>query len=151
MIASTVASVCNGSMMTWLQAVTFHRRDFVRMACTPGSVPGPKPHEWPFICDACYQTPDAINPVGGAETPCPAYAAQPTLFDLAASGACLAAPVARGAVGFYSTVSPLPKHLRQSRECQAVCFLWRFPSGRPGRALPGAVSPCCPDVPHPRP
>ena len=30
----------------------------------------------------------------------------------------------------------------------AVCFLWRFPSGFPGRALPGAVSPCRPDVPQ---
>ena len=67
---------------------------------------------------------------------------QPTLFDLATSGACRAAPVARGAVSSYLTVSSF---LRRSGE---VCFLWRFPSGFPGRALPGAVSPCRPDVPH---
>ena len=67
------------------------------------------PPGWPFIWGACRQTPRAINPVGGAETPCPACAARPTLFDLAAGGACRAAPVARGAVGSYPTVSPLPR------------------------------------------
>ncbi len=33
---------------------------------------------------------------------------------------------------------------------QAVCSLWRFPSGLPGRALPGAVAPWSPDFPHRR-
>ena len=117
-------------------------RKMVRMACTPGSVRGPRPRGWPFIWDDARASPQAINPAGGAETPC-AAGARPALFDLAAGGACRAAPVARGAVGSYPTVSPLPPRRK------AVCSLWRFPSGRPGRALPGAVSPCSPDVPHP--
>ena len=32
---------------------------------------------------------------------------------------------------------------------RAVCSLWRFPSGRPGRALPAAISPWSPDFPRP--
>ena len=32
---------------------------------------------------------------------------------------------------------------------RAVCSLWRFPSGHPGRALPAAVSPWSPDFPRP--
>ena len=31
---------------------------------------------------------------------------------------------------------------------QAVCFLWRYPSGHPGRALPAAFSPWSPDFPR---
>lgn len=33
-------------------------------------------------------------------------------------------------------------------ETQAVCFLWRSPSGHPGRALPAAFSPWSPDFPR---
>ena len=32
---------------------------------------------------------------------------------------------------------------------RAVCSLWRFPSGHPGRALPAAISPWSPDFPRP--
>ncbi len=31
----------------------------------------------------------------------------------------------------------------------AVCFLWRYPWGRPRRALPAAISPWSPDFPRP--
>ncbi len=34
-------------------------------------------------------------------------------------------------------------------EPKAVCFLWRFPWGRPRRTLSGAVSPWSPDFPPP--
>ena len=35
-----------------------------------------------------------------------------------------------------------------AREREAVCFLWRFPSGRPGRKLSAAFSPWSPDFPR---
>jgi len=81
----------------------------------------------------------------GLKHPCPALArrgARP-LFGIAPGGACRAASVARRAVGFYPTVSPLPR-----RDAGAVCFLWRFPSGCPGRALPGTFASWSPDFPR---
>ena len=42
-------------------------------------------------------------------------------------------------------------HHRFTLACrQAVCSLWRFPSGCPGRALPGTVALWSPDFPHGR-
>ena len=64
------------------------------------------------------------------------------LFGIAPGGACLAASVASRAVGSYPTVSPLP------RKIGAVSSLWRFPSGYPGRALPGTLASWSPDFPH---
>jgi len=46
-------------------------------------------------------------PSGGIPLPGPARAG--ALFGVAPGGACRAAPVARGAVGSYPTVSPLPR------------------------------------------
>ncbi len=34
-------------------------------------------------------------------------------------------------------------------KAKAVCFLWRYPWGRPRRALPAALSPWSPDFPRP--
>ncbi len=34
--------------------------------------------------------------------------------------------------------------------CRAVCFLWHFPSGCPGRPLTGVIPPWSPDFPHPQ-
>jgi hypothetical protein len=48
-------------------------------------------------------------------------AAPPPLFGLAPRGVCPATPVARSAVRFYRTISPLPAFPR------AVYFLWHFP------------------------
>ena len=42
---------------------------------------------------------------------------------------------------------PHPFTLAGSEE-QAVCFLWRYPSGRPGRRLSAAFSPWSPDFPR---
>lgn len=67
-----------------------------------------------------------------------------SLFGLAPGGACHAADVAAGAVGSCPTLSPLPA----GRSSRAVCSLWRFPSGCPGRALPAAMSPRSPDFPR---
>ena len=67
------------------------------------------------------------------------------LFGIAPGGACRAVPVARPAVGSYSTVSPLPRI-----KSGAVSSLWRFPSGYPGRALPGTVLSWSPDFPRHR-
>ena len=50
--------------------------------------------------------------------------------------------VTSGPVRSYRTLSPLPHK-------EAVCFLWHFPSGRPGRTLSGAVFPWSPDFPPP--
>ena len=57
-------------------------------------------------------------------------------------------PVARCALTapFHPYLQPVPR--RGGRE--AVCFLWRFPWGRPRRTLSGAVSPWSPDFPLPR-
>ena len=65
-----------------------------------------------------------------------------SLFGLAPGGACHAVPVARHAVGSYPTLSPFP--LRR----EEVCFLWRYPWGRPRRALPAAMSSWSPDFPR---
>jgi len=58
-----------------------------------------------------------------------------SLFGLAPCGVWPATSVARCAVGFYSTFSPVPELP------QVVCFLCHCPSGRPARVLPGAL-PC---------
>jgi len=58
-------------------------------------------------------------------------------------GLAVPGSVARPAVGSYPTVSPLP-----SRVGWAVCSLWRFPSGCPGRALPGTLALWSPDFPR---
>jgi len=54
------------------------------------------------------------------------------LFGLAPGGVCRAAPVARGAVRFCRTISPLPAELRVDLArltlgARAVCFLWHCP------------------------
>jgi len=91
-------------------------------------------------------SPDASRDQPGrqAETPVGPRRPRPPLFGLAPGGVCRAAPVARGAVRSYRTLSPLPGVNRR-----AVCFLWHFPWGRPRRALPGTVFPWSPDFPPP--
>lgn len=75
------------------------------------------------------------------------FRAMPTrsLFGLAPGGACHATPVAGGAVRSYRTVSPLPGP-HAERSGRAVCSLWRYPSGCPGRVLPGAIAPSEPGL-----
>src|SRR5271168_435984 len=71
------------------------------------------------------------------------------LFGLAPGGACHAADVAARAVRSYRTLSPLPPAFFVRKTRKAVCFLWRFPWGRPRRTLSGAVSAWSPDFPPP--
>jgi len=83
----------------------------------------------------------------GLKRPCGRYRLpdQPrarSLFGIAPGGACHAGPVARSAVRSYRTFSPFPARR------PVVCFLWRFPSGFPGRALPGTFASWSPDFPR---
>ena len=97
---------------------------------------------WPAVTNA----PLAANPgFSGSSVPVIAHlAAWPhtkPLFGIAPGGACHAVPVARSAVGFYPTVSPLPVEVSSGEPLvrRAVCSLWRYPLGYPSRALPGTV------------
>ncbi len=103
----------------------------------------------PFLWDAPRGTPHATNPNGRTETslrPAPEGGqSSPFLFGLAPGGVYPAAPVARGAVRFYRTVSPVPAG--GFPLARAVCFLWHCPWGRPRRTLSGTVFPWSPDFP----
>src|SRR3984957_2687482 len=86
---------------------------------------------------------------GQRTSPCDASRRRVSLlFGFAPGGACHAADVAARAVRSYRTLSPLPSRLLALRPAiKAVCFLWRFPWGRPRRTLSGAVSVWSPDFP----
>ena len=65
----------------------------------------------PFLWDASRDAPHATNPDGGTGMslrPMVSHKPRPSLFGLAPGGVYRAAPVARGAVRSYRTVSPLP-------------------------------------------
>ena len=87
-----------------------------------------------FIWDDRYRTPLATYPSDNLRT---GYA--PLLFGFAPDGVYPAMPVTGHAVRSYRTISPLP--------LRAVCFLWHFPSGYPGRELSGIVFLWSPDFP----
>jgi hypothetical protein len=86
------------------------------------------------------------RPCGGIPDRGPGPARARPLFGIAPGGACRAVPVARSAVGSYPTVSPSPRTRR--RAGGADSSLWRFPSGYPGRALPGTLASWSPDFPR---
>jgi hypothetical protein len=67
---------------------------------------------------------------------------QSPLFGFAPGGACHALKRRRSG----GALLPHPFTLT-GLERPAVCFLWRFPWGRPRRTLSGAVSPWSPDFP----
>ena len=77
----------------------------------------------------------------------PRAASASLLFGLAPGGACRAADVAARAVRSCRTLSPLPMRRTLRPAGWAVCFLWRFPWGRPRRTLSGAASVWSPDFP----
>src|SRR5271165_2777940 len=79
--------------------------------------------------------------------PAPEGASASLLFGLAPGGACRAADVAARAVRSCRTLSPLPWRRTLRPDGWAVCFLWRFPWGRPRRTLSGAASVWSPDFP----
>ena len=115
------------------------RSPIARRACKPGSVGGFPPDDH-SSGPAVARRPQAANPGLWGQASLRAVSANRPLrtrplFGIAPGGACHAGPVARPAVGSCPTVSPLPvaNHGR-SRS------LWRFPSGCPGRVLPGTVA-----------
>ena len=118
-----------------------HGRD--QTDCKPGSVVlGPyRRGRWPFIWDARYRAPRAINP--GGEVRKRTLQGMPPLLDLAPGGVCRATSVAGSAVRSCRTLSPLPPVWWP----EAVCFLWHFPWGCPRRVLPGTMFPWSPDFP----
>lgn len=101
---------------------------------------GPSPREgaaavgWPFIWDACRQAPRATYPGGGSEDALAGCPAVPPLFDLAPGGVYRAAPVARGAVRSYRTLSPLPAPRSPERAGgRRFAFCGTFPRVAPAR------------------
>ncbi|MDB5481719.1 MAG: hypothetical protein JWO83_2772 [Caulobacteraceae bacterium] len=123
------------------------------MACKPGSVPLPLTgkrdgHSSGPPVAGRFSRPTRAS---GPAKPAGLAAGATPLFGLAPGGACHAVPVTRSAVGSYPTLSPLPLIFSLGgRSHRAVCFLWRYPWGRPRRALPAAFSPWSPDFPPPR-
>ena len=126
-------------------------RKMGQTACKPGSVYTPKGARRSFIWTGPCGTVLATNPDGSDRRW--SYRKQASgassLFGLAPGGACHAVPVARSAVGSYPTLSPLPTPALQRVGEKAVCFLWRYPWGRPRRVLPATISPWSPDFPRP--
>ena|SRR6185312_5624952 len=153
-IPGTTASLVN----EWRQnapcgVIASHRtcrgavKEMDQTACKPGSVPPGA--ETPDLGDHSSGPPLAgrfSRPTRTAQAyDSPALIAEGSrsLFGLAPGGACHAVPVTSDAVGSYPTLSPFP--LRR----EEVCFLWRYPWGRPRRALPAAMSSWSPDFPRP--
>lgn len=89
-------------------------REKCQLACKPGSV-------WPSPCDENVAAihlgrmlPRASRNLPGrwAGNSPRRFPFAPPLFGFAPGGVCLAAPVARRAVGSYPTLSPLPRQCR---------------------------------------
>ena len=110
------------------------------MAYKPDSVQVLPP--WMTIPLGCLLPDTSSCQPGPLGQDCPGVAPARSLLGIAPGGACRAALVAKRAVGSYPTVSPSPA------QAQAVCSLWRFPSGFPGRVLPGTIALWSPDFPR---
>lgn len=90
----------------------------------------------PFLWDDRCRSPRAVYP-----PPCPDRAWR-RLFDLARAGVCRAPAVTSGAVGSYSTISPLPDPFRAIGGVLSVALsLAREP-----RRAGGCYPPACPAV-----
>jgi hypothetical protein len=117
-----------------------------RMACKPDSVPGLPPltaiHLGPPLPTGSSCQPGFL----GLRLPCgdighPITPARNPYLALLPVG--LAMPV-RLPVPRWALTPPF----HPCPACRAVCSLWRFPSGCPGRALPGTVASWSPDFPQ---
>jgi len=87
----------------------------------------------PSICDHRCRWPGAAYPQTRAGSPDDVCAGPPcgrSLLALLRVGFAEPTESPRSLVVSYTTVSPLP------RRAGAVCFLWHFPAGHPGWALP---------------
>ena len=107
-------------------------------ACKPGSVPpedGDDHSSGPAIADRFSRptrTPRAVNPA--AETARRPYSV------LLQAGLAMPSALPKTRWALTPPFHPYPPK-------KAVCFLWRYPSGRPGRKLSAAISPWSPDFP----
>ena len=108
-------------------------------ACKPGSVPpegGDDHSSGPAIADRFSRptrTPRAVNPA--AETARRPYSV------LLQAGLAMPSALPKTRWALTPPFHPYPPK-------KAVCFLWRCPSGRPGRKLSAAFSPWSPDFPR---
>jgi hypothetical protein len=124
------------------------RRKGGQAACKPGSVPRPanRPDERSFLWDGPCDPPHATNPDGARSRACRSLAgpAPVPIRSCSRRGLpCRSCRQARGAL----LPHPFTLAVRTPERAEAVCFLWRYPSGRPGRALPAASTPWSPDFP----
>src|SRR6516164_6871368 len=127
------------------------KRNERQSACKPGSVwPGLiTPTRRPFLWDARRRAPRATNPsdrANGQGPAAPYGAARRSYSVLLPAGLAMppTLPPARCALTapFHPCLTP-----GLAARDPAVCFLWRFPWGRPRRTLSGAVSVWSPDFP----
>ena len=109
-------------------------------ACKPGSVPpedGDDHSSGPAIADRFSRptrTPRAVNP------------ARRTSRDVPIRSCSRRGLPCRRRCRRRGGLLPHPFTLTGPEE-PVVCFLWRYPSGRPGRKLSAAISPWSPDFP----
>ena len=116
-------------------------QELCQTACKPGSVPsgdGDDHSSGPPVAGRFSRptrTPRAVNPAERAPRDVPIRSCSRRGLP------CRPCYQARGGLLPHPFTLPCP-------EGQAVCFLWRYPSGHPGRALPAASSPWSPDFPR---
>ena len=105
--------------------------------CKPGSVRAPKGGDSHSSGTGVTAKPHATYPDTGRRQPCPKTCIP--IWSCSRRGLpCRLCCQRRGAL--------LPHHFTLTPK-GAVYFLWHFPSGCPGRGLPGTVSPWSPDFP----
>ena len=151
-IQRTTASVVNDLKVEGGPVSAGPSEEKDQTACKPGSVP-PRPEgRNATVIPLDRPSRDGSRDLPGplrATTPLPSCEGAQSLFGLAPGGACHAVPVTSDAVGSYPTLSPFPLTPILRWAGEEVCFLWRYPWGRPRRALPAAMSSWSPDFPRP--
>jgi hypothetical protein len=96
----------------------------------------------PFLWDAPHGAPRATYPESGAGTPV-AFSACSPYSVLLPVGFTVPSALPQTRCALTAPFHPYPRPDR----ARAVCFLWHFPSGCPGRPLTGTVFPWSPDFP----
>ena len=115
------------------------RRPVSRVLCR-----SPKRTRRPFLWTAHCWTVLATYPDGsGRRSPVPDRSGTRRPYSvLLQAGLAMPPPSPETRCALTAPFHPYPAPKRQ-----AVCFLWRYPWGRPRRALPAAFSPWSPDFP----
>ena len=132
-------------------------RDFkiedARRACKPDFVPGRRPGDGHSSKRAITRALLAANPDLWAKAACgdienPIKPAQGPYSALLPVGLAMRRLLPAPRWALTPPFHPY-RRLCKARPCTtAVCFLWRFPSGYPARALPGTVASGSPDFPR---